>query len=136
MPLEYSISQDGREVHITGDGPIGIQDCMDLFKRIRIDPGRRKGCSVLIDLQHANCMSLHEDNIAEVMKIVGHGRTAPYGNMAVVARGATLLHAELLASQLRIRSEISIQVFVDINAAKAYCASMPVLASTPAENPH
>lgn len=136
MPLEYSVSDDGGTVHIIGSGPIGIQDCTTVIERVRNDSRRRAGCSVLIDLQQANCASLHEDNLNDIMEIAGHHGTTPYGNMAIVASGATLLYAEILSLHLRDKYQISIQVFVNMNAAKAFCATTPAPAPIPAREPH
>jgi len=136
MPLEYSVSSDGGAVHIIGNGPIGIQDCTTVIEKVRNDSRRRAGCSVLIDLQHANCAPLHEDSLNEIMEIAGHDGTTPYGNMAIVASGATLLYAEILSLHLRDKHQISIQVFVNMNAAQAHCARTPAHAPTPAKEPH
>jgi len=125
MPYTYKISPSGDHVDIIGTGEISTAECLKLIKMIISDPNQNAESTALIDLRDATYFTRDRAEVVKIAKALEANHTVLKNNIAIVAKKATLFHAELLARHVREATEVSIKVFVDYAAAKAFCAGKP-----------
>ena len=127
MSFDYTIAPSSGHVKVIGTGAITTSDCIQIIDRVMSDPRCCPDSTGLIDLRNA---IYHPDDEAEIINIAKEMESFQaklHNKIAVVARRATLLTAELFSVHVRTTTNVHIRVFTDFSAAEAFCG----VASTP-----
>ena len=121
MSLTYKISRFEDQVYLVGKGRLTAADCIGVVKRVLADPHCHPESTALIDLREAIYETSDMSDIIRVAKSIEKMASLFKNNVAIVARGAIIFPAELLAFHVRNLACIRIKVFADLAAAKAFC---------------
>ena len=135
MPLIYRISPSGHHVRIVGTGTLTTRDCITLIRRVLSDTHRAPDASAFVDLRDATYNPMNLEDVITIAREVRAFHSRIRNNVAIVARRSTLFLAELLSEAIRKTFDLSIRVFVDASAARAYCRNSPTTRPSHATQP-
>lgn len=119
MSFTYTFPDGTIGARIVGRGKTTVEDCQVLLKRVLADPRHHPETPALIDIRDAS----YAGAVAELLELAGTMENMACelkGNIAIVAKGATLFVAELLAAHVREMEHVNIRVFVSMAAAKKF----------------
>ena len=121
MSLAYRVSRSEDQVYLVGKGRVTAADCIGVVKRVLADSRCHPESTALIDLREAIYETSDMSDIIRVAKSIEKLASMFKNNVAIVAKGALIFPAELLASHVRNLAYIPMKVFADLAAAKAFC---------------
>lgn len=134
MPIRYEMSVEGDLVKVVAKGNISTADCLQLIETVLQDPRVHPQTPALIDFRDAVYAAPEKSDIMVIADAILTAKSRFKSNIAIVARGETILFAELLAAQVRNTTHIPIRVFADIAAAQAFCKAGSRPLDTPPPN--
>lgn len=123
MSLIYTVDTRAKLVTIVGTGKVTATDLLSLIRRIAVDPAYLPNLPALVDMRKAVFESRRRGDILDVARRIEETEAFLKSHIAIVARAATLLTAELMSAHIRAAKHISIRVFLDISAAMNFCAA-------------
>ncbi|MEI8139224.1 MAG: hypothetical protein WCI03_05075 [bacterium] len=121
MAYTYKISRAGEHIQIVGSGEVDTADCIDIITRVITDPCCRSDSTAIIDLRNAVYLTKDRSEVMQIAHTLEACVAFLKNNIAIVASRGTLFSAELLARHVRDVAHAKIRVFVDLNAAEAFC---------------
>jgi hypothetical protein len=121
MAYTYKISPRGEHVQIVGIGEVNTAECIDIITRVITDPCCRSDSTAIIDLRDAVYVAKDRSEVIQIASTMEACVAFLRSNIAIVASRGTLFPAELLARHVREAAKVNIRVFVDLDAAEAFC---------------
>jgi hypothetical protein len=121
MPLVYRVSPDDEQAHIVGHGKVTTTDCIRVIKALRADPLFDSHFNVLADVRGITYEPAEHSEILQIATSVEMAEPIVTGNVAIIAKGALLFTAVLLATHIRTSRPINVRVFSDPVSAQAFC---------------
>jgi len=131
MSFIYEFSPTNDQIFIVGSGKVTTADCIDLINNVMADPRCNPDSTGLIDLRE---VTYEPDDMAEVFQIataLESFQSLLGNNIAVIARQATLFPSEMFSAHVRQVIHANIKVFLDMEAAKAFCSTPDKHSSAP-----
>ena len=119
MAFTYSFPVGTNCTRIVGQGKTTMADCSAVLKRVLADPRCQPESAALIDIRNA----IYTGTAMEILELANSMESMAFqfkGNIAIVAKGATLFAAELLAAHVRAMENVKIRVFVNMAAAETF----------------
>jgi hypothetical protein len=121
MGLVYEISPCGRHVRILGPGVITPAECIRMVKKVLADSRCRSDSTALVDLRAATYQAADQTDVIGIAKAFESYPFMLKNHIAILARQSVLFPAEILSAYLRKAMKVGIRVFVELEAAEAYC---------------
>ena len=121
MSFTYTLWPSGEHVRIVGTGRITTNECIELVQRVMSDPRRQSDATALIDIRDVSYDFRDKKDVVLIAKALEEFQLSLKNNIAIIAQKSTLFPAEIFCLHVRGVTNIGIRVFVDMDAAKAFC---------------
>jgi hypothetical protein len=134
MPFTYTVSASDEQAYVTGRGKVTTSEAIKTLRTLLADPHFEPSFSVIVDVRDITYAPPDQSEIIRVAKAIEDVVSTDTGNIAVVAKGALLFTAVLLATHVRTAKSINIKVFADPESARAFCIQGRLVSLSPASN--
>jgi len=121
MDFTCKILQSGNHMRIVVSGKITADDCIGLIEQVMSVPLRHLDSTALIDLRNATYDFRDKTDVIRIAHALEAFQSLLKNNIAIVAQKRTLFPAEIFCQHIRETTNLGIRVFVDIEAAEAFC---------------
>lgn len=133
MAFEFKVTPVNH-ILIVGTGRIKMADCLGIIESVISDPRCSPESTALVDLRKAKYDVGTWQDLIRIAKALEAFHDRLKNNIAIVAKRSTLFPAEIFASHVRMITHVGIRVFLEMDAAEAFCRdqwNQRVVAATP-----
>lgn len=133
MPLVYAVSEAKEQIHVLGRGEVSTSDCVAMIEALSADPLFAPHLNVLADIRELTYAPGEDSELLKIADSISESPPPFKGSIAIVAKGALLFSAVLIATRVRARTPINIKVFPDPTAAQAFLINNQLSSLPPAK---